>query len=201
MTGVSFDYDEATTIVLPGAERPTDVSAWAASAVERWASAHDLPAEKASTLRRALARAQQTAATDPSTNLLLLDPGTGVVAPLRLTLLGRPLTEEEQRRYLWPASVTRPQLRRHVAPALGPGWSSTVLEDAERATVRWLHAPVGATFFSVLGPLPAPAVLASAVRVEEILESLRLDGVAPGDGTALVAHVAGEPAADGAWAV
>lgn len=197
MTAVRFEYDEATAIVVPG-DGGEDVALWPRAAVERFAAHHDLDPQRRAALERVLHRAQRGAASDPATNILLHDPGTDAWAPLRLTLLEGGLPPAQQQEYLAPAGVLRPQLRGHVASGLGVGYSATVLTDASTADIRWLYLPGGQAFFAVLRAVPLPAVMGLAVAVENILESVRLDGLAPGtaDAFALDGLV---PPADTGW--
>ncbi|GAA1983768.1 hypothetical protein GCM10009777_17090 [Microbacterium pumilum] len=166
-------------MVLPGAALVGDPAAWAATAADELADAQGLSDDDRRTLARALIRAQQSAVSDLSTNVLLHDPGSGTWAPLRLTLLERQLDEDEQREYLWPPAILPPQVRLLETRGLGLGCSSTLLADGDRGSVRWLFMPSGVTFFAAMAPVPSAAVIPCAVAAEDILTTVRIDGVAP----------------------
>ncbi len=196
MTALRFDYDETTAIVVPG-DGGDDAAQWPRAAAERFAAHHDMDPQRRDALERVLRRAQHGAAFDSATSILLHDPGTQTWAPLRLTLLEGGLPPAQQREYLAPAGVLRPQLRGHVAPGLGVGYSATVLADASTADIRWLYLPGGRAFFAVLRAVPLPAVMGLAVAVENILESVRLDGLEPGSADAFALDPLVPPAATG----
>lgn len=184
MSRVAFDYDEATAIPLPGPGLASDVAEeWADGAAARMAALNDLDDTSTRTLARALARAQRSAASDPSTNLLLREPATGAWVPLRLTLADGEPDAVAQRSFLWPASILAPRIRVARSRSLGTGCSSTVLVDDRVAQVRWLFATTGKSFFATLGPV-APALLAMvAARVEILLDTVQIGGApwAPSD--------------------
>jgi hypothetical protein len=177
MTRVDFGFDAATVVPLPGADLGSgDVEAWAAGAAARMAGLHDLPPQETEVLARALARAQRSAASDPGTNLLTFEPATWSWAPLRLTLADWEPDAEEQRRYLWPPSVLAPRIRPARSTGLGEGCSVTLMDEDGRGVVRWLFMTTGASFFAVLGPLDPAAIALSAARVEDLLDTVRIDG-------------------------
>lgn len=184
MIGIAFEHDEATTIVIPGDALVGDAGDWARAAAHRLAGSHSFESTDIDALARALERAQRGAAGDAATNLLLFDPLTGSFAPVRMTLLDRGLDAGEQRRYLSPASLVKPRLRAHTSAGLGAGFSATSLDQADSATVRWLHLPGGRAFFTVLGPVRPHAVMTSAVLLEDILDTVRFEGLAAGDAAA-----------------
>ena len=176
MTRVSFEIDRATAIVIPGlALAGGDVEAWAGESAAGLLAHHDLPAQQREALPRVLARAQRSAAEDASTNVLTFEPVTGAWAPLRLTILDRSIDTDEQRRFLSPPAVLEPRIRLAASMGLGEGCSSTVREDAERASVRWLFMTSGRTLFAVLGPLPPQSVLLAAARAETLIDSVHVD--------------------------
>ena len=175
MTRVTFEIDRATAIVLPGPGMAGgDVDAWAAESAAALLAHHDLPAHQRAALPRVLARAQRSAAEDASTNVLTFEPETGAWAPLRLTILDRSIDTDEQRRFLSPPAVLEPRIRLAASKGLGEGCSSTVREDAERASVRWLFMTSGRTLFAVLGPLPPQSVLLAAARAETLIDSVHV---------------------------
>lgn len=177
MTRVDFGFDAATAIPLPGPDLgAADVEAWAADAAARMAALHAFPPRETEVLARALARAQRSAASDPATSLLFFEPATWSWAPLRLTLAEWEPDAAEQRRYLWPESVLAPRIRPARSTGLGEGCSVTLLDEDGRGAVRWLFMTTGAAFFAVLGPLAPAAVALSAPRVEDLLDTVRIDG-------------------------
>jgi hypothetical protein len=176
MTRVSFEHDEATSIVLPADDLGDQVGAWAREAVARLGRHHQFSAETVEILERALTRAQRSAIDDPATSVLLFEPGTGSWAPLRLTRLERELDAEEQSRFLRPDAALPPQVRTLVSRGLGPGCSSTVVESEGRGSVRWLFVPAGLTFFAALAPLAPPAVPLVAAIAEQILDTVQIEG-------------------------
>lgn len=176
MTRVSFEHDDATSIVVPSDDLGERVGAWADEAVSRLARHHEFDAATRETLTRALVRAQRPAVADPATNILLFEPGTRSWAPLRLTLLDGALDTEAQSRFLRPEAVLPPRLRTLVSRSLGPGCSSTVADDKGRGSVRWLFVPAGFTFFAVLAPLTPPAIPLAAAIAEGILDTVRIEG-------------------------
>jgi len=201
MTDVSFDFDRATAVVVPGAALAGDPAAWATDAAEGLAGHHDFSEHDRRTLVRALARAQQGAANDLSTNVLLYEPGSGSWAPLRFTLLERELAADEQQEYIWPPAVLPPQVRLLDTEGLGLGCSSTVVTDERHGSVRWLFMPSGVTFFAAMAPVPNAAIIPCAIVAEDILTTVRIDGIraepSPGfDARRLVERA--EPA-DRAW--
>ena len=166
-------------MVVPGAALTGDPAAWAAAAAEELSGHHDFSEDDRHTLARALSRAQQGAVEDLSTNVLLYEPASGTWAPLRLTLLERELTADEQREYLWPPAVIPPQVRLLETQGLGLGCSSTVMADEARGSVRWLFMPSGVTFFAALAPVPDAAIIPCAIAAEGILATVRIDGIPP----------------------
>ncbi len=204
MTAVSFDFDGATAIPLPGADLgAADVDQWAAGAASRLAALHELPSQQTEILARALSRAQRSAATDASTSVLIFEPATRSWAPLRLTLASWEPDLEEQRRFLRPPAVLAPRLRPAISAGLGEGCSSTLMDEDGRATVRWLFVTPGASFFAVLGPLEPVAVALSAARVEELLDSVRVGAAVwtPSDRLEVRSLVAPPDSAEGVWRV
>jgi hypothetical protein len=204
MTRVTFEIDRATAIVLPGPGMAgSDVDAWAAESAAALLAHHDLPAHQHAALSRVLARAQHSAAEDASTNVLTFEPETGAWAPLRLTILDRSIDTDEQRRFLSPPAVLEPRIRMAVSTGLGEGCSSTVREDAQLATVRWLFMTPGRTLFAVLGPLPAQSVLLAAVRAETLLDSVRVEDAVwtPSDAFDPSAAVAAGEREDAVWRI
>jgi hypothetical protein len=179
MTDVGFDYDRATTVVVPGAALRGDPEAWAAGAAEELAGHHGFDDGTRRTLARALVRAQQGAVNDVSTNVLLYEQASGTWAPLRFTLLERELTTAEQHEYLWPPALLQPQVRLLETDGLGLGCSSTVVVDESRGSVRWLFMPRGITFFAAMAPVANAAIVACAIAAEDILTTVRIAGVEP----------------------
>lgn len=198
MIGIAFDHDEATAVVVPGDALGGDAAEWAREAAARVAGHHSFGSADVDLLARALERAQRGAVGDAATNLLLFDPLTGSFTPVRMTLLDRGLSADEQRRYLAPPSLVKPRLRNHTSAGLGAGFSVTTLDQADAATVRWLHMPGGRAFFTVLGPVRTHAVMTSAVLLEEILDTVRLDGLAPAEAAAFDDGLLAEPV-DEVW--
>jgi hypothetical protein len=179
MTDVSFEFDKTTAVVVPGAALAGDPAAWATDAAEGLAGHHGFSEHDRHTLVRALARAQQGAITDLSTNVLLYEPGSGTWAPLRLTLLEREVAADEQQEYLWPPAVLPPQVRLLQTEGLGLGCSSTVVTDERRGSVRWLFMPSGVTFFAAMAPVWNAAIVPCAITAENILSTVRIDGIQP----------------------
>lgn len=203
MTDVSFDYDRATTVVVPGAEEVGDPAAWAAGAAAELARHQGFGDDTRRTLERALLRAQQGAVGDLSTNILLYNPASGTWAPLRFTLLERELTAEEQQEFLWPPALLQPQVRLLDADGLGLGCSSTVVVDESRGSVRWLFMPQGITFFAAMAPVANAAIVACAIAAERILTTVRIAGVEPKSSESFDARRLLEPADsdDRAWRI
>jgi hypothetical protein len=203
MTDVSFDYDRATTVVVPGAEQLADPAAWAAGAAAELAGHQGFGDDTRRTLERALLRAQQGAGDDLSTNILLHDPASGAWAPLRFTLLERELTAEEQLEFLWPPALLQPQVRLLDTDGLGLGCSSTVVVDESRGSVRWLFMPQGITFFAAMAPLANAAIVGCAIAAESILTTVRIAGVEPKSSESFDARRLLEPADsdDRAWRI
>ena len=179
MTQVSFHYDEATAVVVPGTSLVGDPAAWATEAAGELAGHHAFRDDDRQTLVRALARAQQGAAEDLSTNILLYEPASGSWAPLRLTLLERRLSAADQQEYLRPPAVLSPQVRLLETEGLGLGCSSTLVADDRRGSVRWLFMPSGITFFAAMAPVPNAAILPCAIAAERILTTVRVEGIPP----------------------
>ena len=179
MTDVSFDFDKATAVVVPGAALAGDPMGWATAAAEGLAGRNDFRHQDRRTLVRALVRAQQGAVQDVGTKVLLYEPRSGSWAPLRFTLLERELAADEQREYLWPPAVLPPQVRLLETEGIGLGCSSTLVTDEGRGSVRWLFMPSGVTFFAAMAPMPNAAIAACAVAAEDILTSVRIDGIGP----------------------
>ncbi|GAA2987846.1 hypothetical protein JOD63_002082 [Microbacterium terrae] len=202
MTRVDFEYDHATVIPVPGADLGSgDVGAWAHDAAARLAGIHGFTPTQTDALAGALARAQAAAVDDPSTNLLMYEPTSGAWGPIRLTLTGWEPDADEQRRYLWPASVLAPRVRHAPTAGLGEGCSSTVMDEDGRGSVRWLFQTTDASFFAVLGPMEAAGIAFAATRVEELLDSIRL-GDAPWTASArfdVGSLIAPPEGAEGSW--
>jgi hypothetical protein len=204
MTRIGVQYDEATAIPLPGAELPAEgVEEWATTAADRIASLHGFEGPVTRTLVRVLTRAQRSAAADPATNLMLHEPGTGAWTPLRLTLAELEPDEREQRRYLWPPSVLAPRLRIARSTGLGIGCSSTILEEDGVAQVRWLFATTGRSLLAVLGPVAPPVLAMTAARVEDLLDTVRIDDAvwAPSELFDAYALVQPSPEKDVLWRI
>lgn len=177
MTRVTFDYDQTTTVPLPGGDlEPHDIDRWASEAAQQLATHHGFTATAEHALALALARAQRSATSDPATNLLLHEPGTGAWAPLRLTLADWEPDAGEQRRYLAPPSILAPRIRLAPTEGLGMGCSSTVSTSDGAAEVRWLFVTPRTSFFARLGPIAPPVVAMIAARVEDLLNTVRIDG-------------------------
>jgi len=204
MTRVDFEFDAATAIPLPGADLGSaDVAHWATEAAARMADLHEFAPQQTETLARALARAQEAAATDPATNVLTYEPAARAWAPLRLTLVESEPDAGEQRQYLWPPAVLAPRVRPAMSTGLGEGFSSTVMDEDGRGSVRWLFMTTGASFFAVLGPLDPVAIGLSAARVEVLLDTVRIGGApwAPSERLDVRSLVAPPADAEGMWAV
>jgi hypothetical protein len=179
MTDVSFEYDRATAVVVPGAALLGDPEAWGADAADELAGHHRFADDTRRTLAKALIRAQQGAVNDLSTNVLLYEPASGTWAPLRFTLLERELTAEEQQEYLSPPAFLKPQIRLFETDGLGLGCSSTVVVDDSSGGVRWLFMPRGITFFAAMTPVANSAIVACAIAAEDILATVRVAGAGP----------------------
>ncbi|REJ06913.1 hypothetical protein DY023_04905 [Microbacterium bovistercoris] len=196
---IAFTYDAQTSIVIPGDALTDDSGNWARTAAAEFSVAHAFDEAQTATLVGALEKAQRGARGSAGTNLFIFHAANQAWFLLRLVALERELTDDEQRKFLWPESITRPQLRSHYADGLGPGCSATTSTEEGAAGIRWVYPGIGRTLFAMVATVPSASVLFAGSTAEMILESVRIDGWEKHSGTAFDVDRLFPAGKDGAW--
>jgi hypothetical protein len=175
MTQIAFDYNRETTVPIPDAAGDEQ---WIDEPVAVLAATHELSPDETETIRAALLLA--AGSNDPGLRMGIFEPSTRAFAVLRALMIERELTSAEQEDFLHPPSVLPPQIWMTPKTSFGVGCSSIVLEDATtgQSSVRWLFVPEGATVIASLGAVPSRAVVLIGMLAEQILQTMRVEGLA-----------------------
>ncbi|MDE0547481.1 hypothetical protein [Microbacterium sp. C7(2022)] len=182
MTQITLQFDQNTTIMIPGGPlRGESAASWAASAASHFIERSHAGQVDAVALAGVLEHVRGATTNDPDTNTIIFEPQTHSFAHLRISVLDASFSDEAKRGFLSPPSVVRPQIRRAESPGLGAGCSSTVMDDDRQGVVRWLFAPGGMTVCAVLGPLPPTSVMLTAATAEALLGTVRIHGITEAD--------------------
>lgn len=177
MTQITFDYDNRTTVPIPIG---SDDDGWMNVPLTHLSAAHELSDAETEVIQNALRLAGDDAEAAVGVRLGIFEPRTRTFSVLRILLIERQITQDERRDYLWPDSVLPPQVWMTPETAFGVGCSSMTVDDSGvgRGSIRWLFVPVGSTVVARLGPVSTRALMFMGVMAEEILATVRIDGVA-----------------------
>lgn len=182
MTRVTLQVDQNTTIMVPsGALGDETAAQWASGAASQFIEHSQADRVDAVALAGMLEVVRGATTNDLDANAVIFEPQTLSFAHLRISVLDASFSDEAKRGYLSPPSLLRPQIRRAESPGLGAGCSSTVMDDDRQGAVRWLFAPARTTVCAVLGPLLPISVMLTAVTVEALLGTVKIDGITDAD--------------------
>lgn len=176
MLDLEFTLDPTRMVAVP-ADLGQDDSArvsWAAAAAETLGQMQDLAAERITSIAAALQVIARVSAADPgSSTVVVYDPITMAIAPVRLSVFESEPSFEEQVRFLRPGAPLSGQLRLTPPTVLGVGCSSAFPTESQGiAEMRWLFVVAGLALAVIVSPVSQAAALSIGVTVEDLLTAM-----------------------------
>jgi len=147
--------------------------AWAADVAGQWGQLHELPEERIRWMTAGLEALAVVAAGESDDLIVVFDPLSQAIAPVRLSIVEGEPTPAEQLSFLRPATPLSGRLRLTPPTVFGIGCSSafpTVQPGV--AEIRWLLVAGGCTLTAIASPVGQSAALSVGVTVEDLLAAL-----------------------------
>lgn len=179
MTQIEFIQDPKRMVPIPAREfSDAERVAWAAQEAKTLSDSHELDERRRDAIEAAFQVVYQDALSSEGMTVLIFDPLTHLVAPLRLQAIARPFTQAEQQTFMRSTGPLAGQMRLTPETSFGVGCSLAFPSPRQGfAEVRWLFVASDVTLVAVLAPASQAATLSMGVTVEDLLSTLRVDGV------------------------
>lgn len=182
---VEIVFDPVHTEIVPDdALTPEGGQDWAARVAQRWRE-RGIPGADADAATRIL---EVTAfLSEGAVNVLVLDPDTGVFAPLILTATAEQVEPSTIVRNLGTSQPALPPVAEAVGSEhLGVGITTAVLQQDGTASRRWAYIGADAVLMAALGPT-VPTVLGLLEGAAHgIVRRVRVEGFTPRSGDGVV---------------
>ncbi|MFJ2551400.1 hypothetical protein [Microbacterium sp. NPDC087591] len=174
MLDVDVRLDQTRMVPVPRTH--TDAAArqaWAEDIAGQWGRLHELADERVRWMTAGLEALATVAAGESGDLIVIFDPLSQAIAPVRLAIVEGEPTRAEQLSFLQPVAPLSGRLRLTPPTVFGIGCSSAFpTAQPGVAELRWLFIAGGCTLTAIASPVGQSAALSVGVTVEDLLTAL-----------------------------